>query len=211
MHPPPVFAVPIISPGHSELSLISSYPSRIHQDHRLTQNYRSKAAHLLFIWNVNHRQRNIGEVFANSIRLHCIVRVSPGELRYCNARVFWPIPPAISSPSLQNGNFTEVNRPFRVPRVYIHENSHAITDMLYPISLACVLFISIRYALSSPSCHFFRSHSCRYVSIAVMVVSNYGFFATSFTDQTCKHFYLLAPAFKGLSSLMFIRTILTTQ
>jgi len=116
-------------------------------------------------------------------------------------------PLAISSHSLQNGSFTEVNHPFCVPRVYIHERSHTITDMLDPISLACALFFAIRYALSSPSCHFFRSHSCRYFSIAAMVVSNYGFFATSFTDQTCQKFYLLAPAFKGLSSLMYQASI----
>jgi hypothetical protein len=33
-----------------------------------------------------------------------------------------------------------------------------------------------------------------------MIVSNYGFFATSFTPEMCQQYYLLAPAFKGLFS-----------
>ncbi|KAJ8584355.1 hypothetical protein M405DRAFT_826965 [Rhizopogon salebrosus TDB-379] len=47
------------------------------------------------------------------------------------------------------------------------------------LSLACVLFILIRY-----------------ISIVVMIISNYGYFATGFTDETCRNFFLLPPAFK---------------
>lgn len=53
------------------------------------------------------------------------------------------------------------------------------------ISLACVLFILIRY-----------------VSALVMILSNYGYFATSFTQQTCSHYYLATPAFKVMQSMV---------
>ena len=85
-------------------------------------------------------------------------------------------------------------------QVCMHGRSRAITDKLDRISLACVLFILIRYALSSHSCDFLRSHSRSYISIAVMIISNYGFFSTDFTLEKCQHYYLLAPIFKGLSS-----------
>jgi hypothetical protein len=95
-------------------------------------------------------------------------------------------------------------------QVCMHGHSNAITDKLDPISLACVLFILIRYVLSSPSCDVFHSHSRSYLSIATMVISNYGFFSTGFTSETCQGYYLLAPSFKGLSSLIYIRILLTT-
>ncbi|OJA11115.1 hypothetical protein AZE42_10194, partial [Rhizopogon vesiculosus] len=54
---------------------------------------------------------------------------------------------------------------------------------------------------------FYRSQSSifhlSYFSILVMIVSNYGFFSTNFTEETCQHYYLVAPTFKGLSHLMF--------
>lgn len=53
------------------------------------------------------------------------------------------------------------------------------------MSLACVLFILIRY-----------------VSVLVMILSNYGYFATSFTQQTCQHYYLATPAFKVMQSMI---------
>jgi len=53
------------------------------------------------------------------------------------------------------------------------------------ISLACVLFILIRY-----------------FSIVVMVVSNYGVFSTSFTKETCQHYYLIAPTFKVIQVMI---------
>ncbi|KAG8216437.1 hypothetical protein J3R82DRAFT_6543 [Butyriboletus roseoflavus] len=52
-------------------------------------------------------------------------------------------------------------------------------------SLGCVLFILIRY-----------------VSIIVMVVSNYGNLATSFTVESCNHYYLVAPVFKVLQTMV---------
>ncbi|KAI6030317.1 hypothetical protein EDC04DRAFT_89588 [Pisolithus marmoratus] len=51
------------------------------------------------------------------------------------------------------------------------------------MSLACILFILIRYT-----------------SILVMVTSNYGFFATSFTEESCRRYYLVAPVFKDLQT-----------
>ncbi|KAG1902357.1 uncharacterized protein F5891DRAFT_1186455 [Suillus fuscotomentosus] len=56
---------------------------------------------------------------------------------------------------------------------------------IFRISLACVLFILIRY-----------------FSVLVMIISNYGYFATSFTQQTCQHYYLAAPAFKVMQSMI---------
>lgn len=56
---------------------------------------------------------------------------------------------------------------------------------IFRISLACVLFILIRY-----------------FSVLVMIVSNYGYFATGFTQQTCQHYYLAAPAFKVMQSMI---------
>lgn len=56
---------------------------------------------------------------------------------------------------------------------------------IFRISLACVLFILIRY-----------------VSILVMVISNYGYFATGFTQQTCQYYYLVTPSFKVLQSMI---------
>ena len=53
----------------------------------------------------------------------------------------------------------------------------------------------LRHASSS-----LLSDSCgSYVSIIVMVVSNYGDLATSFTVESCQHYYLVAPVFKGSS------------
>ncbi|KAF8122685.1 hypothetical protein EV363DRAFT_1359471 [Boletus edulis] len=52
-------------------------------------------------------------------------------------------------------------------------------------SLGCVLFVLIRY-----------------VSIIVMVVSNYGVLATSFTMDSCNNYYLVAPFFKGEKVLL---------
>lgn len=56
---------------------------------------------------------------------------------------------------------------------------------IFQLSLACILFILIRY-----------------VSIAVMLVSNYGAFATSFTQETCQHYYIVAPTFKVLQTMV---------
>ncbi|KAF9235787.1 hypothetical protein BU15DRAFT_33707, partial [Melanogaster broomeanus] len=53
------------------------------------------------------------------------------------------------------------------------------------LSLACILFILIRY-----------------ISIVVLVISNYGVFSTSFTVESCEHYYLLAPVFKVLQTMV---------
>ncbi|KAG2743613.1 hypothetical protein P692DRAFT_20745832 [Suillus brevipes Sb2] len=56
---------------------------------------------------------------------------------------------------------------------------------IFHISLACALFISIRY-----------------VSIIAIVVSNYGYFSTAYTLQTCQRYYLVAPAFKAIQTMI---------
>ncbi|KIN96618.1 hypothetical protein M404DRAFT_162643 [Pisolithus tinctorius Marx 270] len=62
-------------------------------------------------------------------------------------------------------------------RVYRSQRS------FFRMSLACILFILIRYT-----------------SILVMVTSNYGFFATSFTEESCRRFYFVPPIFKDLQA-----------
>ncbi|KAG2121835.1 hypothetical protein BD769DRAFT_1389980 [Suillus cothurnatus] len=56
---------------------------------------------------------------------------------------------------------------------------------IFNLSIACILFILIRY-----------------VSITVMLVSNYGNFATNFTQETCQHYYMMAPIFKVIQTMV---------
>ncbi|KIJ63168.1 hypothetical protein HYDPIDRAFT_156657 [Hydnomerulius pinastri MD-312] len=56
---------------------------------------------------------------------------------------------------------------------------------IFHLSLACILFILIRYS-----------------SILVIVVSNYGVFATSFTEESCRRYYLIAPIFKVIQTMV---------
>ncbi|KIK35829.1 hypothetical protein CY34DRAFT_557728 [Suillus luteus UH-Slu-Lm8-n1] len=56
---------------------------------------------------------------------------------------------------------------------------------LFHISLSCVLFILIRY-----------------VSIVTIVVSNYGYFSTNFTQHACQQYYLAAPIFKVVQTMI---------
>jgi hypothetical protein len=56
---------------------------------------------------------------------------------------------------------------------------------IFNLSIACILFILIRY-----------------VSIIVMLVSNYGNFATNFTQETCQHYYMMAPIFKVIQTMV---------
>ncbi|KAG2109562.1 uncharacterized protein F5147DRAFT_145101 [Suillus discolor] len=56
---------------------------------------------------------------------------------------------------------------------------------IFHISLACTLFILIRY-----------------ISIMAIVISNYGFFSTAYTLQTCQQYYLVAPAFKAIQTMI---------
>ncbi|KAF9226320.1 hypothetical protein BS17DRAFT_777052 [Gyrodon lividus] len=52
-------------------------------------------------------------------------------------------------------------------------------------SLGCTLFVLIRY-----------------FSIIVMIVSNYGVFATSFTQESCQRYYMVAPVFKVVQTMI---------
>lgn len=56
---------------------------------------------------------------------------------------------------------------------------------IFHLSIACILFILIRY-----------------VSIVVMLISNYGVLATNFTQETCQDYYILAPVFKVLQTMV---------
>ncbi|KAG2748392.1 hypothetical protein P692DRAFT_20953801 [Suillus brevipes Sb2] len=56
---------------------------------------------------------------------------------------------------------------------------------IFHISLACALFISIRY-----------------ISIMAMIVSNYGYFSTTYTQQACQRYYLVAPIFKAIQTMV---------
>lgn len=55
----------------------------------------------------------------------------------------------------------------------------------FRLRLACILFILIRYG-----------------SIIVMILSNYGVFSTSFTQESCKHYYMVAPVFKVVQTMI---------
>lgn len=56
---------------------------------------------------------------------------------------------------------------------------------IFHLSIACILFILIRY-----------------VSIVVMLLSNYGYFATNITPEICQHYFILAPIFKVLQTMV---------
>ncbi|KAG1782970.1 hypothetical protein EV702DRAFT_235026 [Suillus placidus] len=56
---------------------------------------------------------------------------------------------------------------------------------IFHISLACALFVLIRY-----------------VSIMAMVASNYGYFSTTYTQQTCQRYYLVAPILKAMQTMI---------
>ncbi|KAG2139323.1 hypothetical protein DEU56DRAFT_326765 [Suillus clintonianus] len=56
---------------------------------------------------------------------------------------------------------------------------------IFRLRLACVLFILIRYG-----------------SIVVMILSNYGVFSTSFTQETCHRYYMVAPVFKVIQTMI---------
>ncbi|KAG2151248.1 uncharacterized protein EDB93DRAFT_1336732 [Suillus bovinus] len=53
------------------------------------------------------------------------------------------------------------------------------------LRLACILFVLIRYG-----------------SIMVMIISNYGVFSTSFTQETCKHYFMVSPIFKVIQTMI---------
>ncbi|KAG1793509.1 uncharacterized protein HD556DRAFT_510119 [Suillus plorans] len=53
------------------------------------------------------------------------------------------------------------------------------------LRLACILFVLIRYG-----------------SIIVMTLSNYGVFSTGFTRETCKNYYMIAPVFKVIQTMI---------
>jgi len=39
--------------------------------------------------------------------------------------------------------------------------------------------------------------SCRYTSIVLLAISNFGYFYHGFSKEACLKYYLVAPAFKG--------------
>ncbi|KAG1886516.1 hypothetical protein F4604DRAFT_1722102 [Suillus subluteus] len=56
---------------------------------------------------------------------------------------------------------------------------------IFHMSLSCVLLILIRY-----------------VSIVTIVTSNYGYFSSHFTQQACQQYYLVAPIFKVVQTMI---------
>lgn len=67
--------------------------------------------------------------------------------------------------------------------------------------LCLIHFHTVRFILS-PS-FFFAHIQCSYVSVMAIIVSNYGYFSTTYTQQACQRYYLVAPIFKGLSYRYF--------
>ncbi|KAG2051793.1 hypothetical protein BDR06DRAFT_997969 [Suillus hirtellus] len=83
---------------------------------------------------------------------------------------------------------------------------------LFPfcVESATSRLIMLSYILTLPAeWRFYQSESSffhlSYVSIVTVVVSNYGFFSTTFTQQTCQKYYLLAPIFKGVRTFNIAR------
>jgi len=62
-----------------------------------------------------------------------------------------------------------------------YRNQRSITRL----STACLLFILIRYS-----------------SILILFISNYGYFATSFTAESCQRFFLVAPVVKVIQTMV---------
>ncbi len=71
------------------------------------------------------------------------------------------------------------------------------------LSLGCLLFIAIRFAGLLPRS---RAHSSligapppahRYSSIAVITLSNVGYFGNFFTPASCARYFIIPPIFKG--------------
>src|ERR1700761_7073614 len=77
------------------------------------------------------------------------------------------------------------------------------------LSLVCQRFVPALYLCQVPHIPYGNTTtllpiSFRYSSIAVLAISNVGFFA-SFSDDACHSFYLLSPAFKGLCNSFSLR------
>ncbi|KAG1886412.1 uncharacterized protein F5891DRAFT_988896 [Suillus fuscotomentosus] len=82
-----------------------------------------------------------------------------------------------------------------------------VASKLFPF---CVESATSSYILTLPAeWRFYQSESpffhLSYVSIVTIVVSNYGFFSTTFTQQTCQKYYLVAPIFKGVRTFNIAR------
>jgi hypothetical protein len=105
---------------------------------------------------------------------------------------------AMWSHSPQNGGFTEGNLQFFTSGVYTWPFTFHYWQARSRSALPA--FYSSSYGILIPSWKDFCSHQwCSYVSIVVMLISNYGVLATSFTQESCQDYYMLAPIFKGLS------------
>ncbi|KAL1943804.1 hypothetical protein VTO73DRAFT_3622 [Trametes versicolor] len=75
------------------------------------------------------------------------------------------------------------------------------------LSLGCLLFIAIRFALLALS----RAHTSligahppahRYSSIAVITLSNVGYFGNFFTPASCARYFIIPPVFKVVQTMV---------
>jgi len=163
--------------------------------------------YLIHPWNVSHRQRGIREVHTNSIHVHRTIRVSPFSsydptLRCSDCRISF----IITIPA-EWRFYRSQSSIFHLTCVYCNEPpTCGTTDnrcpSVSPASYSSSYGMS-RHRLIGRRNVLFRSNRCSYFSIVVMVVSNYGVFATSFTEETCQKYYFVSPVFKGRSYLAF--------
>ncbi|KAG2141676.1 hypothetical protein BD769DRAFT_1427899 [Suillus cothurnatus] len=82
----------------------------------------------------------------------------------------------------------------------------SVTSEKY-LRIASISIATYDYVLTLPAeWRFYRSQSSifhiSYVSIMAMIVSNYGYFSTSYTQQTCQRYYLVAPIFKAIQTMI---------
>ncbi|KAG1737425.1 hypothetical protein EDB19DRAFT_1829528 [Suillus lakei] len=72
------------------------------------------------------------------------------------------------------------------------------------LRIASISIASYDYVITLPAeWRFYRSQSSIFhLSIVVMLVSNYGVFSSSFTQEACQHYYIAAPIFKVLQTMV---------
>ncbi|KAG1778910.1 hypothetical protein EV702DRAFT_144196 [Suillus placidus] len=72
------------------------------------------------------------------------------------------------------------------------------------LRIACMSIGCYDYILTLPAeWRFYRSQSSIFhLSIVTIVASNYGFFSTTFTQQACQKYYLVAPIFKAVQTMI---------
>ncbi|KAG1902356.1 uncharacterized protein F5891DRAFT_1023661 [Suillus fuscotomentosus] len=72
------------------------------------------------------------------------------------------------------------------------------------LRIASISIALYDYIITLPAeWRFYRSQSSfSHLRITVMTISNYGVFSTGFTQETCKNYYMIAPCFKVIQTMI---------